>query len=951
MKKSKYVFKILKKSANYSTRFKVHVLLLCITLLLHSYIALRTNIKGVIAINKSYQKEIINKGEELRGLTRGEVEASRQRNGRNVMSPGKRKSFMRKFFENLGDPVVKILIGALIINVVFMFKRANWIETAGIAVSILLATFISTLSEHGSEGAFDRLCREVGQTNCRVIRDGELVEIDIGDVVVGDLLSVGAGEQISADGMLVSGEIRTDQSAMTGESREIKKRAHMRTDKEDLTPSSPYYCLRGCTVISGSGIIKVLRVGDSTMLGGISREIQTDTRSSPLKIRLEKLAGQISVLGYILAVLVAFVYLFNIFVIDSAFDVGIIKYKLTSFSYLFSHLFHSLTLALTVIVVAVPEGLPMMIAVVLSSNIKRMVRDQVLVRKPVGIEAAGSMNILFTDKTGTLTEGKLSVGEIYLGNGSGFSTLRQFKACERAYEEYVLGAHANSSSVLGKNKQGIKDALGGNSTDRAILLSVIGTDKRRQSYELIDRLEFDSARKYASALVSKNGKRKILIKGAPEKILPRVSGYITDSGDIRPFKRGVCEEVCSSLTRQGKRVIAIAEGDGEYLSSCRDIIAYDGLTLICLATLEDKVRPEARGAVERLCGAGIGVVMITGDNRDTAESIAKKCGIIREGRNVVLTGNDLSLMSDSAVKDVIPRLAAVARALPNDKSRLVRLSQELDLVVGMTGDGINDAPALKRADVGFSMGSGTQVAKDAGDIIIIDNNLSSIARAVLYGRTVFKSIRKFISLQLTMNLSAVGVSIICPFLGFDSPVTVVQMLWINIIMDTLGGLAFAGEAPLESYMKEKPKRRDEPILCGYMINEIILSGGFTVALCISFLKIPDITSIFRTSSDNIFLLTGFFALFIFASVFNCFNARTDRLKLFSGVTSNPAFIFIMAAVLLVQIVFVYLGGAVLRTAPLTPRELAVTAALALCVFPFELLRKLLWRLFFGKRGY
>jgi len=300
---------------------------------------------------------------------------------------------------------------------------------------------------------------------------------------------------------------------------------------------------------------------------------------------------------------------------------------------------------------------------------------------------------------------------------------------------------------------------------------------------------------------------------------------------------------------------------------------------------------------------------------------------------------------------VIPRLAAVARALPNDKSRLVRLSQELELVVGMTGDGINDAPALKRADVGFSMGSGTQVAKDAGDIIIIDNNLASIARAVLYGRTVFKSIRKFISLQLTMNLSAVGVSIICPFIGFDSPVTVVQMLWINIIMDTLGGLAFAGEAPLESYMNEKPKRRDEPILCGYMINEILLSGAFTVALCIAFLKIPEITCVFRPSNDSIYLLTGFFALFIFASVFNCFNARTDRLKLFSGIARNPAFILIMAAVLLVQIIFVYLGGSVLRTAPLTLQELGVTAAMALCVFPFEFIRKILWRLFFGKRGY
>ncbi len=904
-----------------------------------------------MAINTTYEKRVTVGEGKIWGLTQKEVEASRQAHGKNILSPQKKKSFWRRFFENLGDPVVKILIGALVINLIFMFKRANWVETVGIAVSILLATFISTLSEHGSQNAFDRLCRESGQTLCRVIRSGETVEIDIKDVVVGDALTASAGEEISADGALISGAITADQSAMTGESREVKKRAKTVRDAHDATPSSPYYCLRGCNVISGSGIIKVERVGDSTMLGGISREIQTDTRSSPLKIRLERLAGQISTLGYILALIVALVYLFNIFVIDSAFDAEIIKYKFADISYLFSHLFHALTLALTVIVVAVPEGLPMMIAVVLSSNIKRMVRDNVLVRKPVGIEAAGSMNILFTDKTGTLTEGVLSVGGIYLGDGERFETLNSLKRCERAYKSFILGAYANTSSVAGRNSHGVRDALGGNSTDRAVLLSAMHNVKARPDFELVDRLEFDSTRKYSSALISASGRKSVLIKGAPERILPRVSGYIDSNGVTRTFSRAVCESVCTRLTRDGKRVIAVAEADGGRLSSLNDASVYDGLTLVCLVTLEDKIRSKARGAVEQLSEAGIGVVMITGDNRETASSIAQGCGIIRAGRNIILTGNELALMSDAEVKEAIPRLAVVARALPNDKSRLVRLSQELELVVGMTGDGINDAPALKRADVGFSMGSGTQVAKDAGDIIIIDNDLSSIAKAVLYGRTVFKSIRKFISLQLTMNLSAVGVSVICPFLGFDSPVTVVQMLWINIIMDTLGGLAFAGEAPLASYMQEKPKRRDEPILCGYMINEILLGGGFTVALCIAFLKVPEITSAFRTSPDNICLLTGFFALFIFASVFNCFNSRTDRLKLFSGITKNRAFILIMAAVLFVQILFVYLGGAVLRTTPLTLRELALTAALALLVFPAELIRKLVWRLLFGKRGY
>ncbi len=905
-------------------------------------------LRGGIFTQKIYESEKTQR-EDAIGLGSADVEKSRGEHGANIMSRAKGKSFISRFVSNLGDPVVKILIGALILNLIFTFRHADWFEVGGIAVSIFLATLISTLSEHGSEAAFVKLKQASERQKVRALRDGEICEINISEVVVGDVIAVGAGEQIAADGFLLSGEIGVDQSAMTGESREVYKRAKQFGDERG--PASPSYCLRGCTVVSGEGRMKVDRVGNSTFLGGISREIQEETRESPLKVRLTKLAKQISVLGYIAAALVALVYLFNIFVADSAFDPEIIRYKLSNLSFLASHLFHALTLGLTVIVVAVPEGLPMMIAVVLSSNVKKMVKDNVLIRKGVGIEAAGSMNILFTDKTGTLTEGKLMLGSIYLGDGSEMGDIMALSHSGRLYERFCLNARANTSAALGRGADGKIQALGGNSTDRALLSAVARDSKERIDVSIIKKLPFDSERKYSSALVDDGGKRLMLVKGAPERLLPHIASYLDRDGKERPFSRDVADRLCDSLAAEGKRLLAIAESREGTAPSGIDKGELCSLTLVALVVLEDRVRREAKSSVNRLRGAGVHVVMITGDNRDTAAYIAKKCGIIDGKTDLVLTGGELAKLSDSRIKEILPRLAVVARALPNDKSRLVRISQELDMVVGMTGDGINDAPALKRADVGFAMGSGTEVAKDAGDIIILDDDLKSIVKAVLYGRNIFKSIRKFISLQLTMNLCAVGVSMICPFLGVDSPVTVVQMLWINIIMDTLGGLAFAGEPALESCMDEPPKRRDEPILNGYMINEILWNGGFTVGLCIAFLKIPAISSRFRFSPENIYLLTAFFALFIFASVFNCFNARTDRIKTFSSITKNRAFILIMAAILIIQIVFVYLGGQVLRTAPLTARELLLTSLLALTVFPADILRKLLWRAIFGKRGY
>ena len=897
-------------------------------------------------------------------LTPAEVERSRARHGSNRLSQRKRKSFVRQFLTNLNDPVIRILLCALALNLLFAFKGADWFETGGIALAVFLATLISTLSEYGSETAFARLSEACAHTVCRVRRTSRprvsgsnVYEIPIEDVVVGDTVLVGAGEMIPADGMLLSGRLTVDQAAMTGESREVEKMpladGEVWVDTPDKAPSPHHHSalFRGCTVLNGGGEMLVTRVGDKTFLGEISAEVQADTRESPLKIRLSRLASQISRLGYVAAVLVALIFLAESFLFDSGFDRVVILSKLSDWRYVWQQLFGALTLGLTVLVVAVPEGLPMMIAVVLSSNIQKMVHDEVLVRKPAGIEAAGSMNLLFTDKTGTLTEGKLSVGRI-LTSWRDFDAPTAFASAAPTLFSYFADAcRTNTASAVGMASDSVTPcALGGNATDRALLDVVLPFITAAEDglvpaspSPVLTRTPFDSNKKYSVATVRRGGRAVTYVKGAPERILPRVASAYNSEGRRTPLDRPAMERRIRELTRHGGRVILLTEADGVGENAL--------LSLVCAILLEDRLRPEAPAAVSELRGAGIHTVMMTGDNRDTAHAIATACGILGDGVDLVLDSEELSRMTDGRVRELLPRIGVISRALPTDKSRMVRIAQEAELVVGMTGDGINDAPALRRSDIGFAMGSGTQVAKDAGDIIIMDNNLASIARAVLYGRTIFKSIRKFITLQLTMNASAVGVTMLAPVLGVESPVTVVQMLWINLIMDTLGGLAFAGEAPLSSYMKEKPKRRDEPILNRYMIGEIVYLAGFTVLLCLLFLKHPAIMGQFRPAPDNIYHLTAFFALFIFASVFNCFNARTDRLRPWAGLSRNRAFTSIMVAVLIIQIVFVYLGGAVLRTAPLTPRELAVTFALALTVFPAELIRKLFRRLSGKGEGY
>lgn len=849
-----------------------------------------------------------------KGLNNDEVIASRKEHGSNKMTKKKGKSFFRLFFENMGDPVIRVLLISLAVNIVFTFQNIDWFETGGIAIAVLLATTISTFSEYSSHSAFEKINASTKQT-CRVWRNGELTSINSDEVVVGDIIFISAGEKISADGVLISGELSLDQSAMTGESKEVTKTPYKinnfspdKIQQNELSPDSKSSCLRGCLVSSGEGEMLVCKVGDNSFLGGIVGELQNETRDTPLKIRLSKLAKQISALGYGAATIIALLSLFSAIFIESDFVREVIMNKISNPTFIITELIHSITLGLTVVIMAVPEGLPMMIAVVLSSNVKKMLRDMVLVRKSVGIESAGSMNILFTDKTGTLTRGQMSIEAFILPDGTKINGIKNlYENHPETFLSFCKNSCYNTSARLTNRR-----ASGGNATERALIDAV----KRYFTPDYtknVKKTPFDSKIKYSSAILEGT----TYVKGAPEVLLSFTKNASTFA----------VESAITKEQNEGKRVIAMLENDN----------------FTCAVVISDPPRREAKASVEALKNAGIDIVMITGDGILTAKSIAVQTGIINTKRNLCLEHKDIEKMSDEELTRALPHLSVLARALPQDKSRLVRLAQSKDLVVGMTGDGINDAPALRLADVGFAMGNGSDVAKEAGDVIILDNNLASIVKAVLYGRNIFKSIRKFLVFQLTMNFSSALVCMIAPFFGFETPITVSQMLWVNMIMDTLGGLAFAGEAAHKRIMREKPKRRDEPILNNYMMHQILISGTFSALLSICFLKLSIFTSHFRESQNNLVLLSAFFGLFIFLGVMQCINSRTDRLNLFSGITKNPTFILIMLLILAIQVSFIYFGGTALRATPLTSSELSFTFLCASLAIPIEFVRKIIWR--------
>ena len=878
-----------------------------------------------------FKKEVRNQN-RVSGLSSEDVDRSRALHGRNVFTKKKRKGFVAKYFESFGDPIIKILLITLGVNVVLMFQTKNVYETVGIAAAVFLATFVSTLSEYGSESAFIKLQKEAENLKCRVVRGGETREVAITEVVVGDLVLLSAGEKVPADGFLVSGALSVDQSAINGESKEANKIPS--AIETDGSPSAINTLFRGTSIQSGEGMMEVTSVGDRTLYGHLARELQTDVIDSPMKARLAVLAKQISRLGYTAAALIAFADLFNAIVMDNHYNADFILAELRNIPIMAQNLMHSLLLAISVVVVAVPEGLPMMITVVLSSNMMRMQKDHVMVRKLIGIETAGSINILFSDKTGTLTTGNIAVEKVVCGSGRAFREMDEMKKIP-VYEKLIaLSCLCNGTAVIADRK-----IVGGNSTERALVSFAAKKEKDYRKVLRVESMPFNSTKKYAWTKIQ-DEKESILIKGAPEKLLPRCKGYYDENGNVCSGMPSFLKEQMQNFTSHAMRCLVLATADGDFEDKKTT------LTFIALVAMRDSLRPEIIEAVTTVKKAGIQPVMITGDHKETAVAIAEDAGILtKNAKEIVLGGEELAQMSDDEIKSVLPYIRVIARALPTDKSRLVRLSQEMGLVVGMTGDGINDATALKSADVGFSMGNGTEVAKEASDIVILDNNFASIVKAILYGRTIFHSIRKFIVFQLTMNFCAVGVSLIGPFIGVDTPVTVMQMLWINIIMDTLAGLAFAGEAPQRSYMEEKPKSRLEPIITREMLGQILITGGYTIFLCASFLKMTAFRDVFHFSSDFVGFMTAFFTLFVFCGIFNAFNARTSRIRLFVGLGKNKTFLWVMLFVSAVQIALIFFGGTLFRTHALSCPAIKEIVLLAFTVIPFDLVRKILSRIF------
>ena len=879
-----------------------------------------------------------------KGLNDQQVRQSREKYGNNVIPDSEPTTFWAEFKETFSDPMIKILLFiAGLMVVMFFLGYAEIYEPIGTVVAVLIVAFVTAKTGVASDTKYRELKNSTKKDVCKVYRNSMVTVIEVDDVVVGDKVLLQSGDKIPADGILVEGDLRVDNSALNGEAEECKKFAtDISTEMADNITGDTFVdkhsLFRGAVVFDGTGILDVRKVGLKTMMGKMAEEMQEDEVDSPLKVKLGKLAHQISTFGYIGAFVIAVFYM-AYFVLNAG---GIEQYLSIGWAEILKNVIDAVSLAIVIIVCAVPEGLPLMISLVLMQNTSKMLDHNVLVRKAEGIQTAGSLNILFSDKTGTITKGMLEVVEFFMPNGDTIPIDN-------------LGLHSKVKALLdisiGKNTASMFDAnhkvIGGNATDQA-LMKFIGEETynvltNESEYSVTNSQGFNSSNKFSQVEIKELG--KTFYKGAPEKFLSIATKALDEDGNEVELNFDEINEKINTLASRAMRVLAFGYSN----SSMTENAINDDVVLIGFVAIRDDVRPEAKMAIKEVMDAGIQVVMITGDRLETAVSIAEDAGLIQNQSDKALTSTELNSLSDDEIKSMIKDIRVIARALPTDKSRMVRICQEMNLVVGMTGDGVNDSPALKRADVGFAMGSGTEAAKEAGKIVVLDDNFRSIKDAILYGRTIYHNILKFCKFQLVINVAAVVVSAIAPFFGVDEPLKVTHLLFVNLVMDGLGAIMLGNEPAKEKYMEEAPRRRDESIVSKKMMAQILTMGAWLVVISFAFLKLPFFDQFFNTEEQK---LTAYFVLFILSALFNGFNVRDERFAIFSGLNENTGFLKVFFVIIAVQACIVNAGlvnldifkwiGEMFSCVPFGITGWVVVIILGFTMIPVDIVRKLIF---------
>ena len=852
------------------------------------------------------------------GLTDQEVLQSREKHGVNLLTPPKRPSLLKLYLEKFEDPVVRVLLVAAVFSLIISIIENEYAETVGIIAAILLATGIGFYFEYDANKKFDLLNAVNEETLVKVIRNGRIQEIPRKDVVVGDIVVLETGEEIPADGELIEAiSLQVNESNLTREP--VINKTTVEADFDEEATYASNLVMRGTTVVDGHGSMKVLRVGDATEIGKVARQsTEQSTEPTPLNIQLTKLANLIGKIGFTVAGLAFLIFFIKDVVLY--FDFGALN-GWHDWLPVLERTLKYFMMAVTLIVVAVPEGLPMSVTLSLALNMRRMLATNNLVRKMHACETMGAITVICTDKTGTLTQNLMQVHE------PNFYGLKDGgKLADDDISKLIAeGISANSTAFLEETGEGEKPKGVGNPTEVALLLWLNGQNRNylelRERAQVLDQLTFSTERKFMATLVKSPliGKKVLYIKGAPEIVLGKCKEVILDGRRVDSVEyRSTVEAQLLSYQNMAMRTLGFAfrlVEDNEP-DDCVALVSENNLNFLGVVAISDPIRPDVPAAVAKCQSAGIGIKIVTGDTPGTATEIARQIGLWKpeDTERNRITGVAFAELSDEEALNRVMDLKIMSRARPTDKQRLVQLLQQKGAVVAVTGDGTNDAPALNHAQVGLSMGTGTSVAKEASDITLLDDSFNSIGTAVMWGRSLYKNIQRFIVFQLTINFVALLIVLLGSIVGTELPLTVTQMLWVNLIMDTFAALALASIPPSESVMNDKPRRSTDFIISKAMRQNIF--GVGTVFLVVLMAMIYYFTN--ADGGMTVQRLTVFFTFFVMLQFWNLFNARvfgtTD--SAFKGLAKSYGMELIVLAILGGQFLIVQFGGAVFRTEPL-----------------------------------